>query len=175
MHANSCALFRKHVLPLFLPGISVLEVGPHYENRPSENWWCPFDLLKDSGAIYHHAALENFERDGSQRVVMLYEYTLKCQSNLFDVVFTTNVIEHVRRIWTWTRELSRVIRSGGLLVHVNPVSWPFHESPVDCWRIYPDGHRALFEDSGLEKVFTWHGCLTGDGVIDCVAVGRKRE
>jgi hypothetical protein len=30
-----------------------------------------------------------------------------------------------------------------------PASWPYHEAPVDCWRAYPEGMRALCEDAAL--------------------------
>ena len=47
-------------------------------------------------------------------------------------------------------------KPGGLIITINPVSWPYHEAPVDCWRAYPEGMMALYEDSGLEVVqSTW--------------------
>ncbi len=49
-------------------------------------------------------------------------------------------------------ELSRVVRPGGYIVTVNPVSWPYHEAPIDCWRVFPDGMQALLDDAGLEMV-----------------------
>ena len=35
------------------------------------------------------------------------------------------------------------------MITIAPVSWPYHEDPVDCWRIYPDGLRALYDEVGL--------------------------
>lgn len=52
------------------------------------------------------------------------------------------------------RELVRVTKAGGHVITINPVSWPFHEAPYDCWRAYPDGMRALYEDVGLEVVMS---------------------
>jgi hypothetical protein len=43
---------------------------------------------------------------------------------------------------------------GGLVITINPVSWPFHTAPFDCWRIYPEGMKALYEDSGLEVLLS---------------------
>jgi hypothetical protein len=31
-----------------------------------------------------------------------------------------------------------------------PVSWGYHEAPIDCWRMYPAGLRALYEHAGLK-------------------------
>jgi hypothetical protein len=49
----------------------------------------------------------------------------------------------------WMPELARVTRAGGRVITINPVSWPRHEYPIDCWRIFLGGMRALSEDSGL--------------------------
>ena len=52
------------------------------------------------------------------------------------------------------------------MIIINPVSWPFHEVPVDCWRIYPDGMKALLEDTSLRVVASRFESLE--------APGRKR-
>jgi hypothetical protein len=42
------------------------------------------------------------------------------------------------------------------VITINPVSWHYHEAPVDCWRIYPEGMKALADDAGLEVLLsTW--------------------
>ena len=73
------------------------------------------------------------------------------------------VLEHVPRVWTWLRELTRVVRSGGDVITVSPVSWPYHEAPSDCWRVYPDGMRALYEYAGLTVVLCEWGSLECPG------------
>jgi hypothetical protein len=40
------------------------------------------------------------------------------------------------------------------VILINPVSAPFHEAPVDCWRVYPEGMRALLEDTNLRIIDT---------------------
>ena len=60
------------------------------------------------------------------------EYQFDIPDESFDVVLSVNVIEHVKQIWVWLRELSRVCRKGGHVITINPVSWPYHEYPVDC-------------------------------------------
>ncbi len=39
------------------------------------------------------------------------------------------------------------------------MNWPYHEAPVDCWRIYPEGMKALYEEAGLTMVFGVTECL----------------
>jgi SAM-dependent methyltransferase len=77
----------------------------------------------------------------------------------YDIVLSGNVVEHVKKIWKWGKELHRVVKKNGFVITVNPVSWPFHEAPVDCWRIYPEGAKALFEDAGFSILHSSFECL----------------
>jgi SAM-dependent methyltransferase len=176
MHANSLELFRHHGLPLLQPGDSVLEIGP--------DWSVPGGRVKPlivaAGCDYAFADIKNppggVHMDGPYRI---YEET-----SMYDAVVALNVAEHVFRLWDWVAELRRVTRPDGLLIFANPVSWPYHESPMDCWRIYPDGWRALFCECDINEVFLWHGNLVPlEGYLraehgphevrDTIAVGRK--
>ena len=55
-------------------------------------------------------------------------------------------MEHVSRIWLWIKELERITKPGGKIILISPISWPYHEAPIDCWRIYPEGMKALIND-----------------------------
>lgn len=79
---------------------------------------------------------------------------IPASDDTFDLVLSGSVIVHVRRPWQWMEELARVCRPGGVVATVGPVSWPYHEAPVDCWRVYPEGMRALCEDAGLVVEFS---------------------
>ena len=68
------------------------------------------------------------------------------------MILAGNVIEHVRKPWLWLKEVCRICKPGGHVILIVPVSWPYHTAPIDCWRIYPDGMRALWEEVGLEEV-----------------------
>jgi SAM-dependent methyltransferase len=126
----------------------VLEIGP--DQRPSTYQrvvadptitWETLDM--DEGArwtLVSTAALTHRSTN---------EYIFPIADNAFDVVVSGQVIEHVRKIWRWVPELARVCKPGGLVITINPVSWEYHEAPVDCWRIYPEGMRALHADAGL--------------------------
>ena len=67
----------------------------------------------------------------------------------YDVVLSGQTLEHVRRPWLWFPKVVEFCRSGGLIWITAPNTWEFHEFPIDCWRIWPDGMRTLFEDSGM--------------------------
>jgi SAM-dependent methyltransferase len=78
------------------------------------------------------------------------EYHFPIPDDTFDIILSGQVIEHVRKVWLWVKGVARVCKPGGLVITINPVSWGYHEAPVDCWRIYPEGMKALYEDAGLE-------------------------
>ena len=58
------------------------------------------------------------------------------------------------KIWVWVKEIERICKKGGDRILINPVSWPYHEAPIDCWRIYPEDVKALLEDTRLRIVET---------------------
>ncbi len=132
-------MFEKHALGAFKPGMRVLEIGPgafpsdYQKTVRCDVVWHTLDIYDSPALTYSKAPLYQFPiPDGS-----------------YDIVLSGQVIEHVSKIWTWMRELARVTRPGGLVITVCPASWPFHEYPIDCWRIFPDGMKALSEECGL--------------------------
>lgn len=177
MHGNSFHVFRHFGLPFFQRGMDVLEVGPDSEG------FCK-GLIVPMGIRYYFADITNASPGEPGFVAMPSEYAIGCPDSSFDIVFSANVIEHVPKLWRWLAELVRVVRANGLIICVNPVSWPFHEAPLDCWRLFPEAYKALFEEVGLEHVFSWHGNLVPidhfwraehgpQTVTDTIAVGRK--
>lgn len=70
-------------------------------------------------------------------------------SDSYDILLSGRVIEHVRKIWRWFPEVARMCKPGGLVMTMNPVSWHYHEAPVDCWRPYPGGMKALADVSPI--------------------------
>ncbi len=155
MHRNCELIFRKHAASYIRPGVRVLEIGPNgHPTRfqtivadPSITWET-IDLADAPNA----AALTYRSPDG---------YTFPIDDGVFDVVISANVIEHVRKVWTWMREVARVCKPGGLVITLNPVNWPYHEAPVDCWRIYPEGMRTLYEEAGLKVDVATFASLDG--------------
>ena len=68
----------------------------------------------------------------------------------FDLVVSGQVLEHSEYFWLVFEEIKRVLKPGGLTCIIVPSSGPEHKHPVDCWRFYPDGMRALCKYVGLE-------------------------
>lgn len=144
MHLNSQLLFERYAKELFRPDMRVLEMGPN--EIPST-----YQTMVGIGSIgWDTLDISHGRAHPSLTFVTDDEYRFPVDSDAYDIVVSGQVIEHVRQIWRWMREVARVCRPGGRVVTICPVTWPYHEDPVDCWRIYPEGMNALLGEAGLE-------------------------
>ncbi len=150
MHTNSKLLFQKYAREYFLPGLRVLEIGPNgfpssYQSIVADRsiTWDTLNINGDARLTYQASS----------------EYVFPIQDNAYDLVLSGQVIEHVRKTWVWIKEVARVCKVGGTVITINPVSWPYHEAPIDCWRAFPEGMKALYEDASLEVILSIWGSL----------------
>ena len=72
-----------------------------------------------------------------------------------DVLVAGQTFEHTEFVWESMRQISRVLKPGGLCCIIVPSSGHEHRFPLDCWRIYPDGLRALARYANLEVLEAW--------------------
>jgi SAM-dependent methyltransferase len=164
VHENSGLLFERYALEYFAPEASVLEIGP--DGFPSTYR----QLVGD-----RTGAWDSVDLGGGPELTYIAEaeYLFPIPDGRYDVVLSGQVLEHVPRIWRWLPEVARVCRPGGIVITINPVSWPFHKSPRDCWRAYPGGMTALYEDSSLEVLLSQWESLETPGYKRYVP-GRSR-
>lgn len=83
-------------------------------------------------------------------LVLQTPYHIPLRSESADAIISGQAFEHVRFFWQTWLELVRVLKPGGLILLVAPSRGPEHRYPVDCWRFYPDGFRALADYGALE-------------------------
>jgi len=91
----------------------------------------------------------------------VYEWK-EIKSNSFDCVISGQALEHVEFFWLTFLEIKRVMKHGGICCIIVPSSGPEHKYPIDCYRYYPDGLRAVAKYVGLEvlEVYTqWDSSL----------------
>lgn len=117
MHLNSRLIFEKYAREHFRSGMHVLEIGPDafpstYRAMVANPTivWDTLDL-HESSQLTHRA---------------VSEYAFPIPDDNYDLVLSGQVIEHVRKVWVWIREVARVARVGGTVITIGPVSWPFH-------------------------------------------------
>ncbi len=141
MHLNSELLLKKYALGYFKDNLRVLEIGP--AGIPSA-----YQKMVNNPTLVWHT-LDLHESFPGITYISKEEYNYPVESESYDIIISGQVIEHVKKIWLWLDELKRILRKNGTMIIVNPVSWPYHAFPVDCWRIFPDGMKALCEQTNL--------------------------
>lgn len=80
-----------------------------------------------------------------------YEWA-EIEDEKFDLVISGQALEHCDFFWLIFLEIKRVLKPNGHACIIAPSSGPEHKYPVDCWRFYPDGMKALCNYSGLELI-----------------------
>jgi SAM-dependent methyltransferase len=71
----------------------------------------------------------------------------------FDLVVTTEMLEHVRDWKTVVDNIKRVTRPGGLIVvTTRSRGFALHGFPHDHWRYEPEDMRAIFADCTIERL-----------------------
>ena len=77
--------------------------------------------------------------------------SLPFEDESFDVVLSTQVLEHVPDPPRALAEAVRVLKRGGRLILTVPGVWPTHEAPHDYWRFTRHGLKRLLDDHGIDS------------------------
>lgn len=106
--------------------------------------------------------------------------------DFFDVIYSNNVFEHLRRPWIAARNLVKLLAPGGICITIAPFALRYHESPADYFRYTHAGLAALFEDAGDVEVLVsgydttgrrnnWQGCGQANDIVPLDSLGAWRE
>jgi SAM-dependent methyltransferase len=101
-------------------------------------------------------------------LVMQGPYRIQEEPNAYNVVISGQCLEHVEYPWVLVHEMQRVLKPGGWLILTVPGAAPIHRHPLDCWRILPDGWKAIARLHNIEIIET---ALEGQ---ESWFVGKKR-
>jgi len=147
MCTKACLDFvRANLQAAEVKGRSVIEVGSRDVNGsvgPVVRQFQPasymgVDAIDGPGVDEICDASELVERFGPER---------------FDVLISTEMLEHVRDWRTVVGQFKRVMkRDGILLITTRSQGFPYHEFPHDFWRYECSDIRTLFSDFKIEKL-----------------------
>jgi len=71
----------------------------------------------------------------------------------FDVVISTELLEHVRDWKKVLKNIKSICKAGGIiLVTTRSFGCPYHGFPFDFWRYELNDFRHIFSDCGIEKI-----------------------
>ena len=112
-------------------------------------------------------------RPGSSVDLVMNAHSLGFGDASFDVVISTEMLEHDDEFWVSMAEMGRVLKHQGLLIITARGNgfWP-HDYPADFWRFMPVAFNKLLSLAGCEPVEIaedWH-----PGHPGVFGLGRKR-
>jgi SAM-dependent methyltransferase len=100
--------------------------------------------------------------------------TFPFEDSYFDVIFSTEVIEHVEDLDSYCKESYRVLKPGGLLIISTPFFWGEHEIPFDFRRLTSFGIKKLFVSYGY-KVKSFLKLVTGVNAVKTLMLSEMHN
>jgi SAM-dependent methyltransferase len=146
---NDCFLIRRHLWAAIREEViglngDILDFG--CGSKPYR------ELFEGKKYVGIDIAQSGHDHTDSQIDVWYNGHRLNFADASFDVVFSTEVLEHLFNYDEILPELRRVLRPNGKLFITTPFLWPEHEKPYDYARYTSFGLKALLEKHGFEQV-----------------------
>ncbi len=92
-------------------------------------------------------------RQGPNVDVVMNAHNLEFQADGFDVVISTEMLEHDDEFRVSVKEMGRVLKKGGILIlTARGNGFMPHDYPYDFWRFMPTSFNKLFNLAGCEVV-----------------------
>lgn len=92
----------------------------------------------------------NYGMDDASPEIVGDAQQLPLRSGCADIVFSTQVIEHVPHPEKLVQEAFRVLKPRGVLLLTGPFYWPLHEEPDDFYRFTRYGFEHMLASAGFE-------------------------
>ncbi len=144
MRTTTRALTRHYIDTLDLHG-DVLEIGGHKLSN------CAIGLFEEPRFRYHDLNLVASDIPNTI-IADITDCAEVIPDSSFDVVFSSDVFEHIDRPWLAAQEIARILRPGGIAITHTLFSWRNHPCPIDYWRYSAECLEFLFADlTCLEK------------------------
>lgn len=139
MRAEVEIFFRRMVSEEFR-GKRVLEVGSLNVNGSVRPLIMPYQPSEYIGLDFQLG-------DGVDLVLAAEKIVQFFGSQSFDVIVSTDTLEHVMDWRTVIRNMKEALKpTGCMYVTAAPVGFPFHPYPFDCWRFTVSDMRKIFSD-----------------------------
>ena len=135
-----------HLLSEDVLGKRVLEVGSYDYNGSTRS-----DIMRFRPSSYLGVDIQ--QGPGVDEVADICDLTRRFGTEAFDVVVTTEVLEHVENWRGAIANLKAVLAPGGLLVvTTRSKGFGFHAAPYDFWRYEEDDIKVIFADLDIEAL-----------------------
>lgn len=105
-------------------------------------------------------------------IVLKDGYKFPFEDRQFDIVISGQTIEHIEHPWVWFKEMARVLKPGGKCCIIAPAKMHEHRFPLDTYRYFPDGMKALAKWADL-KVLEVKRIVANKGMEDTYLIAQK--
>ena len=131
----------KKVIAHYAKG-KVLDVG--CGNKPYESFF--------NSGVDSYTGCDVVQSSGNKVDVICKATQLAYESDEFDTLFSTQVMEHVDNSDLMMKECNRVLKPGGILLLSVPLCWELHEEPYDFFRFTKYGLKELCDRNNFEML-----------------------
>lgn len=146
MHGSVMQYLRNKVTQAEIQGKAVLEIGSYNVNGTARDVIIPF-------APKQYLGIDQGPGPGVDRVLDASNIVTALGENSFDVVLSTEMLEHARDWRKAVVNMKAVTKPGGLLfVTTRGPGFPFHGFPDDHWRFTVEDFRRIFMDMEILDV-----------------------
>jgi len=146
MHGSVLNFLRTDLTPKEIRGRDVLEVGSQNVNGSPREILEPY---KPSSYVGVDSSLGL----GVDIQLSAEDLTAHFGAASFDVVVSTEMLEHTQNWQSAIQNMKRVLRLGGLLVlTTRGPGFPFHGYPHDYWRFTPKDFQMIFLDMSILRL-----------------------
>lgn len=145
----ACLDFGRENLPIAdVKGKKVIEIGSVDVNGSLRSY---VEALEPERYI----GVDLEEGKGVDEVCNVYDLVEHFGPESFDLVITTEMIEHVQDWRKAFSQIKRIMKPGGIvLLTTRSYGFPYHEYPFDYWRFEVDDMKAIFSDMEIVKLET---------------------
>jgi SAM-dependent methyltransferase len=113
------------------------------------------DNYKLFNSKYQYFGLDIHNPDNVRNVIIqdiCNENFTEEYNDYFDVIYSNNVFEHLKKPWVAARNIFKMLKKGGIVVTITQFSIRYHECPADYFRYSHIGLNSLFEECGEVKI-----------------------
>lgn len=104
----------------------------------------------------------------------------------FDVIYSNNVFEHLKRPWLAAENIAYLLKPGGIVITIVPFSSRYHEVPDDLFRFTHTGIESIFNEYAIFEPLVsgydisgrrnnWQGSGRNNDIVPVDSFGAWRE